>query len=246
MTPATFSLLRRRPAALTAAMLAGGLALGLAACAPPVDSTTQTASVPDSYHTAHPIMLQDEVATLDVPVAGNASGLTEGVRSNIQFFAQRFLDSHTSVIAVVAPSGSPNQVAAAAAAVQIEDILRQSGIAPGAIDYRVYHATSADKIAPVRIAYNRVTATTAPCGDWSDQVASNYENKNYRNFGCATQQNLAAMMDNPLDLLYPRGLSPADASRRAAVLTKYRLGQPFGSDTSQFNGGSVATGVGAP
>lgn len=247
MTTANPSRLRRRYPALAAVVVAGGLALALAACASSSDvDLTETQSLPDSYHTNHPIYLQDEVATLDIPVAGNASGLTEGAKSNIQFFAQRFLASHTSVIAVVAPSGSPNQVAAAAVAVQVEDVLRKSGVNPAAIDYRVYRAGADEKIAPVRIAFNRVVADTDKCGDWSDQLSSSLLNRHYKNYGCASQQNLAAMMDNPLDLLYPRGMTPADAARRAEVLTKYRKGEATGSDTSQLKGGSVSTGVGTP
>ena len=35
------------------------------------------------------------------------------------------------------------------------------------------------------------------------------ENRPYWNFGCATQRNLAAMVDNPADLVQPRGEAPA-------------------------------------
>ena len=70
----------------------------------------------------------------------------------------------------------------------------------------------------MRLAYNRIAAHTAPCGPWPDQVADTGENRHYAAFGCATQQNLAAMVASPLDLIYPRGLTPADAQRRATVL----------------------------
>ncbi len=249
MTTANASSLRRRRFhPLVGVAMAGGLAMALAACASnDVDPTVSTSSIPDSYHANNPLQLQDQVATLDVPVAGNATRLPDAIKSNINFFAKRFLASGTSTIAVVAPSGSPNQVAAAAVAVQVEDALRKSGINPAAIDYRVYKAKSDDRIAPVRIAYNRVVAaTTHPCGDYSEQLSNNYSNQLYKDFGCSTQQNLAAMVDNPLDLLYPRGMTPADAARRADVLTKYRTGQAFGSNTTQLTGGSVATGVGTP
>ena len=52
-------------------------------------------------------------------------------------------------------------------------------------------------------------------------VNHNIENRNYYNFGCATQQNLAAMVANPLDLLYPRGMTPPDATRRVGVVGNY-------------------------
>jgi pilus assembly protein CpaD len=148
------------------------------------------------------------------------------------------------VVAVVSPSGSPNQTAAAGLAVQIEEVLRQMGVPKGQIDYRVYHAASDERNAPIRVAFSRIVAHAAPCGPWPDQVSSNKQNRNYFAFGCATQTNLAAVVENPLDLLYPRGLTPADAARRAEVLEKYRTGAPFTADLSRERGGNVAQGVG--
>jgi pilus assembly protein CpaD len=229
-----------------AAILAAGSLIALAGCAQSVDPlATASTTTPDDYRLNHPITIADQVATLDVPVSADTKALTEGERANIAFFAQSFLASGTTIIAVVAPSGSPNQVAAASIAVQAEDVLRRTGINPGAIDYRVYRAGGDEKIAPVRLAFDRIAATTAPCGPWEDDVANTAANRHYEAFGCATQQNLAAVVDNPLDLLYPRGMSPADAARRAEVLEKYRSGTRFSSDTSGETGGTVATGVGS-
>jgi pilus assembly protein CpaD len=234
----------RRRVGVAAAVLAGGLIMALAGCAQRVSPYEVTGAIPDDYRTNHPITIEEKVETLDVPVSVDTARLTPEVRSNVAFFAQRFIESGTAIIAVVAPSGSPNQVAAAAVAVEVEDVLRRSGVNPRAIDYRVYRAGPAEKIAPVRIAFNHIAARTAPCGPWADQSSANSQNRNYEAFGCATQQNLAAMVDNPLDLLYPRGLSPADATRRATVLEKYRQGQSFTSDHGSETGGSIAQGVG--
>jgi pilus assembly protein CpaD len=233
---------RRYPAA--AAIVVGALAVSLAACAQKVSPYEVTGAVPEDYRISHPILIEEQIASMDVPVSVDTARLTGPVRANINGFAQSFLASGTAVIAVVAPSGSPNQLAAAAAAVEIEDVLRRSGVDPRAIDYRVYRATAEEHIAPVRIAFNRIAAHTPPCRPWNDQLTSNAENANYGNFGCATQQNLAAMVSNPLDLLYPRGLTPADAVRRTAALEKYRRGEPFQGDYSREPGAKLATGVG--
>ena len=50
------------------------------------------------------------------------------------------------------------------------------------------------------------------------------ENRPYHNFGCATQRNLAAMVDNPADLEQPRPESPAYTPRRDIAFEKYRKG----------------------
>jgi pilus assembly protein CpaD len=91
----------------------------------------------------------------------------------------------------------------------------------------------------VRLAFNHIAATTAPCGPWTDDIMRTETNRHYGSFGCATQQNLAAAVDNPLDLLYPRGLAPADAVRRADVLSKYRTGAKFSSETNEPGAGST-------
>ena len=52
-----------------------------------------------------------------------------------------------------------------------------------------------------------------------------FENQPYWNLGCASQRNLAAMVDNPADLVQPRGETPAYTMRRTTVLDKYRQGE---------------------
>jgi pilus assembly protein CpaD len=229
---------------MLAVLLAGGLAVALGGCAARVNPVETTGSVPDDYRINHPIAVEEQVETMDVPVGLYTGHLNDSVKGNLNGFAQKFQASGSSVIAVVAPSGSPNQQVAATVAVEIEDVLRQSGVPSTAIDYRVYHAGSDERNAPVRVAFSRIGAHTAPCGPWPDQATVTNQNRHYFNFGCASQQNLAAVVQNPLDLLYPRGMTPADAERRAVVLDKYRKGQAFSADTSREPGGVVATGVG--
>jgi pilus assembly protein CpaD len=222
--------------------LVGGLMMITAGCST-VSPTEVTGDVPDDYRLKHPIAIEESLETLDIPVGTGTSALTAAAKANINGFGQRFRASGSPVIAVIAPSGSPNQGTAADIAVQIEQVLRDSGVATSAIEYRVYRAGPSEAGAPVRIAFNRILAHTAPCRPWPDQLADNGENRNFHNFGCASQQNLAAIVANPLDLLYPRGMTPADAERRTAVLAKYRAGESFVSPDVQ-EGGTIAQGVG--
>ncbi len=232
---------RGRRRGFASVLAAGGLLAALAGCAQTVDPiSTASTTAADDYRLNHPITIAEQVATLDVPVSVDTKLLTEGERANIAFFAQSFMASGTAVIAVVAPSGSPNQVAAASLAVEVEDTLRKNGVSPRSISYRVYKAGADERVAPVRLAFNHIAATTAPCGPWSDDITKSSANLHYGAFGCASQQNLAAMVDSPLDLLYPRGMAPADAARRADVLQKYRSGGKFTGETTE-PGGSIAS-----
>ena len=96
---------------------------------------------------------------------------------------------------------------------------------------RHYRPDSPRTFATIKLTYPRIAATAGPCGLWPEDLGSSIknksylENKTYWNFGCATQRNLAAAVDNPSDLVQPRPETPAYANRRTFVLDKYRKGE---------------------
>ncbi len=57
-------------------------------------------------------------------------------------------------------------------------------------------------------------AQTDKCGRWPEDILETSENKHYANFGCSYQNNLAAQIANPADLLGPRKQTPIDAANR--------------------------------
>ncbi len=60
------------------------------------------------------------------------------------------------------------------------------------------------------------------------------------NHGCATQRNLAAMVDNPADLVQPRGETPAYTMRRTTVMEKYRAGSPPATQYPDADAGKIS------
>jgi pilus assembly protein CpaD len=206
-------------------LAAGLMCLGLAACTGTYRAEI-VGAVPDDYRLNHPITIEETLATFDIPVGRETRYLARGMEDNVLAFANGFLRSGSNAIAIVLPTGSANAATAAAISVQVEGILLSAGIPAPAIQYRSYPASALETQAPIRLAYVRIAAATAPCGPWTDNVARNYENVNYAAFGCATQQNFAAMVANPLDLLYPRVMTPPNAGRRHTVLENYQAGQP--------------------
>jgi pilus assembly protein CpaD len=63
------------------------------------------------------------------------------------------------------------------------------------------------------------------------------DNKHYADFGCSYQNNLAAQVANPADLLGPRKQTPVDAEERSNVIDKYQnraIGPEF-IDNSEIN-----------
>ena len=85
-------------------------------------------------------------------------------------------------------------------------------------------------MAAIRLNYPRMSAVAGPCGLWPEDLGpsihdkSYIENKSWYNLGCAYQRNMAAMVDNPADLVQPRPETPAYEARRAEGFEKYRKG----------------------
>ena len=233
---ATQSADRSTRRSLPALLAIGLLSVSAAACSNMQRDQIIVGAVPEDYRLNHPITISEQVATLDVPVGMETRYLPQGMEGNILGFARAFMQSGSEIIAIVLPAGSANAYAAAGIGLQIEQVLLGSGVPQGAIQYRSYPAGARETGAPVRLAYVAITASTAPCGPWTDNVARNYNNQNYAAFGCATQNNLAAMVANPLDLLYPQIMSPPDAARRTTVLGNYQDGADTGTDYGDFGG----------
>ena len=82
----------------------------------------------------------------------------------------------------------------------------------------------------MRLSYARLAAVTQPCADWSENVDLNRDNLPYKNFGCAVQSNMAAMIARPTDVLYPATETPRGAERRMTDQKKHTEGT-LGADT---------------
>ena len=74
----------------------------------------------------------------------------------------------------------------------------------------------------MRLVYSSIQAQTGQCGRWPADLLDTADNKHYANFGCSYQNNLAAQMANPADLLGPRKQTSIDAENRNEVIDIYR------------------------
>lgn len=190
-----------------------------------------TGSIPDDYRTRHPITLTEVEHTLDVPIASGDRKMTIGMQDSINGFINEYKSRSSGVIQIQSPEGSMNAGAAAVARRQIRGLLTRAGVPSPKIIESSYQAAPVGDAAPIRLSYVATTAVTNPCGQWPEDVANNtFQNKNYYNFGCATQNNLAAQIANPMDLVTPRAMTPIDAEQRSRVIEAYRKGPTTGSE----------------
>lgn len=227
---------------------AGGLAAAaaisimLAGCY----TTHETADVgPADYRQRHPITLQEGRQTVEVFVGTSHGGLTPAQRADVLAFARRWQRDATGGVVIDVPAGTPNERAAAESLHEIQSILVAAGLPSQGIAVRPYRPAERSRLATIRLNYPRITAQAGPCGLWPHDLGPAdtevYEqNRQYWNFGCASQRNLAAMVDDPADLVQPRGEIPAYQARRSVVLDKYRHGQGTATSYSNANQGKIS------
>lgn len=193
------------------------------------------------YSLRHPIVVTEQPEVLDLPVGANMRNLNNSLRGTIEGFGADSRKRGNGRVEILVPSGSRNEAAVHAVVPQIRSALKAGGLSSGAISTRSYSVGDASADAPIRLSYPRIQATAGPCGSW-DGNFGNAPNKNidYGNYGCATQANLAAMVENPSDLLAPRATAPADQARRANVYKNFREGKSTASTFAEGVGAAVA------
>jgi pilus assembly protein CpaD len=229
---------RRKLRSAAMGVLAAAGAVLLSGCYTAKDTT---ASIPSDYRQRHPLTIKETDHTIEVFVGSNRGGLNASQRADVLSFALLWKKEATGGIIIDQPSGTPNQLAAGAAVREARSILAGAGVPPYAVAVRSYQPRNRIAIATVRLNYPRVSAEAGPCGLWPADLGPTYEprhfeNKPYWNLGCATQRNLAAMVDNPADLVQPRGESPMYAPRRSVMMEKYRRGESTAASNPSAKG----------
>ncbi|HXW26041.1 MAG TPA: CpaD family pilus assembly protein [Xanthobacteraceae bacterium] len=208
-------------------------ALAIAAAALAGCSTYRTVvdDYPEDARIRHPISIREGDRTLELFVGVSRGGLTPTQQADVLAFAHAWRREASGGILIDVPSGTPNARAALGAAGEVRSILANAGVSPQAVATRRYRPATPIKFATLRVSYPKMIAEAGPCGLWPKDLGPSIDgtdasNHAYWNFGCTAQRNLAAMVDNPADLVEPRGETPAYAARRVFVLDKYRKGEP--------------------
>jgi len=210
---------------IAAVMLAGGW---LAGCK--TTETAETVPYPYDYRQRHPITLQEGRRTVELFVGKRRLGLTGNQRANIAAFAYNWHRDAAGSVEIRVPTGTGNDRALRETVAEIQGILIEAGVPRSGIAVRSSRPADPSQLVPIVLAYPRITAAAGPCGRWPNDLGPGagieyVTNQPYWNLGCATQRNLASMVDDPADLVQPRGEAPTYMARRSVVLDKYRKGE---------------------
>jgi pilus assembly protein CpaD len=166
----------------------------------------------------HPIQVEPSSQSLRVSVS--PAGIAPADLAHVEAFVSDYQAHGNGKIVISAPEGP---LASAEVAV-IADRINAMGVSREQILVAGRDAAPGD--GRIELNYVSYQASTASCGDWSEDLAYTIQNKTSANLGCAVQHNVAAMVADPRDLLGPRPIDGADANRRATVITNYEKGIP--------------------
>jgi len=230
MTPttSTTSIDRKRRLALAGALI--GLAVTLGACQHTNDNSLAYVSAPEDYRQRHPIAVTEADRSIVVFVGRARGGLTADQRAEVMGMASDWMREGTGAVTVDVPVDTPNARAAQESLREIEASFAAAGVPPRALLVRKYHPQDPRQMPAIRVNYPKMTAVAGPCGVWPEDVGlsinnkSYLENKSYYNFGCAYQRNIAAMVEDPADIVQPRAETAAYTPRRNIAFDKYRKG----------------------
>jgi pilus assembly protein CpaD len=228
-------------AAVARALLVGGLTATLAGCYSPREAKFYP---PNDYRERHPIALRDGERTVEVFLGRTRGGLTAAQRADVLAFARAWRREGTGAVIIEVPVRGASKFAAQDALREIHSIFAASGIPNGGVNMQPYEpAISA--VASIRLNYSRLTAQAGPCGLWPADLGpaldpAYNQNRSHWNLGCASQRNLASMVDNPADLVQPRGETPPHQARRSVAIEKYRKGESPSGNYDKYDQGKIS------
>src|SRR5215470_13818332 len=236
---------KRRAARLLGLTAIACCAVTLAGCytGPREAVTGEVASDPRQRH---PIVIKEGPRTLDLFIGDKRGTLTASQRADVLAFVNEWRRESTGGILIDVPVDTSNAKAAADALREVRSILNAAGVPAQAVELRQHRPSTPVKLVTLRLHYPRVAADVGPCGMWPHDLGPTYErehfeNKQYWNFGCAQQRNLAAMVENPADLVQPRSEVPPYNGRRTTVLDKYHRGEGTATQYPDADKGKIST-----
>ena len=206
--------LRRRSATAAGAAL---LALGLAACS----STT-----PVRYDAAYPIEVTNAAQMLELP---NGKTLRSFDGARVAELGRDFLKRGHGEVTIAYPKGKRKSNRIVAEATE-----RLMGVGVGRDQIlRGPYDVKADGDRGVVVFFYGPTAKPTQCPQHKGDPNLDTRNWTPLGFGCAYQNNVAVMLENPQDAVAPRPTTPPSADRRRHVLSSYAAGEKTGSEAQE-------------
>jgi pilus assembly protein CpaD len=196
-----------------------------------------------SYADRHRIEVRQAGERLVLQVAPGEVALNSGMRAQVRGLADSYLRWGHGALVVSTPAGGANADAAAVIANEARMALVEAGVPYDVVTGASYDASGVDS-APLVLSFTRYEARAPDCAPlWEQDLAHQSNNRPWESFGCATQANLAAMVEDPRDLLGPRDEEPRDSGRRGTVMGAYREGDQTHAERSNDERVTISNAV---
>jgi pilus assembly protein CpaD len=194
-----------------------------AACASVPEPPPGMAATPTAAD-LHRIEVTQTAERMEVPVDVGDLALSNGSHAQLRAFASGYLRYGHGALVLSTPSGADNSEAASIVANEARRSLVEAGVSYAAVAGSTYDASGATN-APIIVSFARFEAQAPECAPlWEQDLAHQSNNQPWESFGCATVANIAALVEDPADLLRPREEDPRDSGRRDTVMDAYREG----------------------
>lgn len=220
------------------------------------DGVMMSQAVPEpDVKNKYPISVEEHQETMPLSPVLAGKKLGNADAKQVAAFAGGFLQQGQGSLSIILPSipGTPETAGQMQA---INDILADRGVPASRIEWRIATPVAAPAAAsgaspaatasaaarpPLIFSYTRYVASMQrECGNWEKDLGTSHDNKAWTNFGCAHQNNLAAMVSDPLDLKRPRATTPVDVDRRTVVIKSYREGKTTATERTDAEKGTVS------
>ncbi len=176
----------------------------------------------------HRIEVEQTAERFEIAFSSADAALSPKSRADLGAFASGYLRYGHGALIVSTPAGGANAEAAPLLAAETRKALLEAGVSYAALASSDYDAAGN---APIIVSFARFEAQAPDCAPlWRQDLAHQSNNQAWESFGCATQANLAAMVEDPRDLLQARNEDPRDSGRRTTVFEHYREGTPTGAE----------------
>jgi pilus assembly protein CpaD len=211
--------------------------LGACAGVPKPDVANPLSSAADRHQPTAEAAIQ----RLEIQVEPGESSLDAGERARLHAFASDYLRYGHGALVLETPSGGENADAASAVAADTRRALMDAGVSHAAIAGSTRTESGA---APILVSFDRFEARAPECTPlWRQDLGHQSNNQAWDSFGCATNANLAALVEDPADLLGPRAEAARDSGRRDVVMDAYRQGDPTHAERSQDERATISNAV---
>jgi pilus assembly protein CpaD len=219
-------------------LVLGVSALGACAHAPRPDGPPVSSAAD-----RHQIAVTQSAERVEIPVGPGDTTLSPAARASLRTFAGNYLRYGHGALVLSAPSGAANADAASVVANEARMALVESGVSYAAVAGSTYDAAGAGD-APIIVSFARYEAQAPECAPlWEQDLGHQSNNQPWDSFGCATQANLAAMVEDPADLLRPRDADARDSERRDTVMEAYRNGDQTHADRTSDERVTISNAV---